>query len=29
VRFTVVEHPRSVLSLTVYTLSTDKAWLAI
>lgn len=29
VRFTVVEHPRSMLSLTVYTLSTDKAWLAI
>lgn len=29
VRFTVVEHPRSVLALTVYTLSTDKAWLAI
>lgn len=29
VRFRVVEHPRSQLSLTVYTLSTDKAWLAI
>jgi MSHA biogenesis protein MshJ len=29
VRFQVVEHPRSVLSLTIFTLSTDKAWLAI
>lgn len=29
VHFTVVEHPRSLLTLTVYTLSTDKAWLAI
>lgn len=29
VRFSVVEYPRSMLSLTVYTLSTDKAWLAI
>lgn len=29
VRFRVVEHPRSLLTLTVYTLSTDKAWLAI
>lgn len=28
-RLTVVEHPRTVLTLTVYTLSTDKAWLAI
>ncbi|MFA7290766.1 MAG: hypothetical protein WC023_00825 [Rhodocyclaceae bacterium] len=29
VRLQVVEHPRSVLSLTIFTLSTDKAWLAI
>lgn len=29
VRFSVVEHPRAQLSLTVYTLSTDKRWLAI
>lgn len=29
VRLGVVEHPRALLSLTVYTLSTDKAWLAI
>ena len=29
VRFSVVEYPRAVMSLTVYTLSTDKAWLAI
>lgn len=28
-RFQVVEHPRSVMSVTIYTLSTDKAWLAI
>lgn len=28
-RLTVIEHPRTVLTLTVYTLSTDKAWLAI
>ncbi|MFC5301500.1 type II secretion system protein M [Azospira restricta] len=28
-RLTVVEHPRAVLTLTVYTLSTDKTWLAI
>lgn len=28
-RFTVVEHPKSVLSVTVFTLSSDKAWLAI
>lgn len=25
----VAEHPRSVMSVTIYTLSTDKAWLAI
>ena len=29
VRFAVTEYPRAVMSLTVYTLSTDKAWLAI
>jgi MSHA biogenesis protein MshJ len=29
VRLQVVEHPRSALSLTIFTLSTDKAWLAI
>lgn len=29
VRFQVVEHPRSVMVLTIFTLSTDKAWLAI
>ena len=29
VRFSVVEYPRAVMTLTVYTLSTDKAWLAI
>ena len=29
VRLQVVEHPRSVLALTIFTLSTDKAWLAI
>jgi len=29
VRFSVVEYPRAVMSLTVYTLSTDKVWLAI
>jgi len=29
VRFSVVDHPRSLLTATVYTLSTDKAWLAI
>lgn len=29
VRFAVVEHPRATLTLTVYTLSADKAWLAI
>lgn len=29
VRLQVVEHPRSVLSLTIFTLGTDKAWLAI
>jgi MSHA biogenesis protein MshJ len=29
VRFAVVEHPRAVLTLTVYTLSLDKSWLAI
>jgi MSHA biogenesis protein MshJ len=28
-RFEVVEHPRSLLTVTVFTLSTDKAWLAI
>lgn len=28
-RLLVVEHPRSQLSVTIYTLSTDKAWLAI
>lgn len=29
VRFVVTEHPRSVMTLVVYTLSTDKAWLSI
>lgn len=29
VRFVVVEYPRAVLSLTVYTLSLEKSWLAI
>lgn len=29
IRFTVVEHPRSQLTLTIYTLSTDRSWLAI
>lgn len=29
VRFSVVEHPRAVLSVTIYTLSLDKSWLAI
>lgn len=29
VRLQVTEHPRSVLSLVIFTLSTDKAWLAI
>lgn len=29
VHLNVVEHPRSALTLTVYTLSTDKTWLAI
>lgn len=29
VRFRVVEYPRAHLTVTVYTLSTDKAWLAI
>lgn len=28
-RFSVVEHPRAVLTVTVFTLSLDKAWLAI
>lgn len=29
VRFSVVEHPRALLTVTVFTLSLDKAWLAI
>lgn len=29
VRLQVVEHPRAVMVLTIFTLSTDKAWLAI
>lgn len=29
VRLSVVEHPRAVMTLIVYTLSTDKAWLSI
>lgn len=29
VRFAVTEYPRAVMMLTIYTLSTDKAWLAI
>jgi len=29
IRFGVVEHPRSQLTLTVYTLSTDRSWLSI
>lgn len=29
VRFEVVDHPKSVLSVTVFTLSSDRAWLAI
>lgn len=28
-RLQVTDHPRSVMSVTIYTLSTDKAWLAI
>lgn len=29
IRFNVIEHPRSQLTLTVYTLSTDRSWLSI
>lgn len=29
IRFSVIEHPRSTMSITVFTLSSDKAWLAI
>lgn len=29
IRFAVVEHPRSTMTLVVYTLSTDKAWISI